>query len=111
MAKYLLVYYGGKMETDPKMVEKSMATWMKWFADLGKAVADGGAPTQPGKMVSSGGVKSVGAKPVAGYSILQAKSLDAAVALAKGCPVIAEWRTGGSVPANVHVMGGVFLHL
>ncbi len=94
MTKYLLVYYGGKMETDPKQAEKSMAKWMKWFADLGEAVVDGGAPTQPGKIVSSSGVKSVGAKPVSGYSILQADSIDAAVALAKGCPVIAD---GGQV--------------
>ena len=94
MAKYLLVYYGGKMETDPKRVEKSMANWMKWFAGLGKAVVDGGAPTQPGKIVSSTSVKSVGAKPVSGYSLLQADSLDAAVAMAKSCPVIAD---GGQV--------------
>ena len=94
MTKYLLVYYGGKMETDPKLVEKSMAKWMKWFTDLGQAVVDGGAPTQPGKMVSSSGVKSVGAKPVSGYTILQADSLNAAIALAKGSPVIAE---GGQV--------------
>jgi hypothetical protein len=55
---------------------------------------DGGAPTQPGKIVSSSGVKSTGAKPVSGYSILQARSLDAAIALAKSCPVIAD---GGQV--------------
>ena len=90
MAKYLLVYYGGKMETDPKLVEKSMAKWMKWFAGLGEAVVDGGAPTQPGKIISSSGVKSVGAKPVSGYTILQADSLNAAITMAKGCPVIAE---------------------
>ena len=90
MAKYLLVYYGGKMETDPKMVEKSMAKWMKWFGDLGKAVVDGGAPTQAGKIVSKSGVKSVGGKPVAGYSILEAKSLDAAIAMANSHPDIAE---------------------
>jgi hypothetical protein len=88
MTKYLLVYYGGP--TEPKLVEKSMAKWMKWFGDLGEAVVDGGAPTQPGKIVSSTGVKGVGAKPVSGYTILQANSLDAAVSLAKGCPVIAE---------------------
>ena len=94
MAKYLLVYYGGSMETDPKKAEKAMAGWLKWFGGLGKAVVDGGAPTLPGKTVSSSGVKSVGAKPVTGYSILQAADLDAAVALAKTCPIIAD---GGQV--------------
>ena len=88
MAKYLFVYYGGKMETDPKKIEKSMAAWNKWFAGLGKALVDGGAPTQPGKIVSSDGVKAIGAKPVTGYSILQADSLDGAMALAKSCPII-----------------------
>ena len=97
MAKYLLVYYGGKMETDPKLAEKTMATWMKWFADLGQAVVDAGAPTQPGKIVSKNGVKSAGAKPVGGYSILQAESLNAAIKLAKGCPVLA---VGGLVEVS-----------
>jgi hypothetical protein len=90
MARYLLVYYGGKMETDPKLAEKEMAVWMKWFGDLGQAVVDAGAPTEKGgKIVSKSGVKSVGAKPVGGYSILQADSLDAATAMAKRCPAIA----------------------
>jgi hypothetical protein len=89
MAKFLLVYYGGQVEAnaDPKMVEQTMAVWMKWFADLGKAVVDMGAPTQLGKLVTKSGVKSVGAKPVAGYTILQANSLDAAIAWQKAIPM------------------------
>ena len=92
MAKFLLVYYGGQMEPDPdpKMVEKTMAVWTKWFADLGKAIVDMGAPTQPGKLVTKSGVKSVGAKPVAGYTIVEAKNLDAAIAMAKSHPDVAE---------------------
>lgn len=97
MNKYLLVYYGGKMETDPKLVEKTMATWMKWFGELGAAVVDVGSPTQTGKVVSSSSVKSAGAKAVGGYSILQAKSLDAAIKMAKGCPVLA---VGGLVEVS-----------
>jgi hypothetical protein len=94
MAKFLLVYYGGNMETDPAKAKKEMAAWLKWFGSLGKAVVDGGAPTMPGKIVSATGVKSIGARPVTGYSILQAENLDAAIALAKGCPNIGE---GGQV--------------
>ena len=94
MAKYLLVYRGGMMETDPKKAEEVMAQWGAWFAALGGATVDPGAPTQPGKSVSSGGVTSVGADPVTGYSVLQADSQEAAEALAKGCPIIA---AGGQV--------------
>ena len=88
MAKYLFVYYGGQMETDPKKAAKSMEDWMKWFGRLGKALVDGGAPTMPGKIVSAGGVKSAGAKPITGYSIMQAANMEAALKIAKGSPQI-----------------------
>jgi hypothetical protein len=94
MTKYLLVYYSGSRETEPEMHEESMAPWIKWFGDLGEAVVDAGAPTQQGKIVSKSGVKSVGAKPVGGYTILQADSLDAAIKMAKGSPAIT---AGGQV--------------
>ena len=74
--------------------EKSMATWLAWFGKLGKAVVDAGAPTMPGKIVSAGGVKSIGTKPVTGYSILQAENIDAAIAMAKSAPALAD---GGQV--------------
>ena len=94
MAKYLFVYYGGKIETDPNLAKKSMENWLKWFKGLGMAMIDAGAPTMPGKTVSSTGVRNVGAKPVTGYSILQAESMDAAVKIAKTCPIIPD---GGQV--------------
>ena len=94
MAKYLFVYYGGMMADTPAKQKKSMDAWMGWFGKLGKAVVDGGAPTMPGKIVSSSGTKSTGAKPVTGYSIIQAANLEAAVVMAKGCPSIPE---GGQV--------------
>lgn len=94
MAKYLLVYYGGKMEMDPAKAKKSMAAWMAWFGGLGKAVVDSGNPTMPGKIISAAGTRSIGARPVTGYSIIHAESMDAALLMAKNCPHIAE---GGSV--------------
>jgi hypothetical protein len=85
--KYLLVYYGGKMETDPKKAQASMGAWMKWFQDLGKAVVDGGSPTLPGKTVSGKSVKEgVTGDPVTGYSVLQADNWDKVVEMAKKCP-------------------------
>jgi hypothetical protein len=94
MAKFLLVYYGGKMEQDPKSAEKAMKAWVKWFTDMGKAVVDQGNPTSPGKMIGESGVKTIGTKPVTGYSIIQADSLDKAVELAKKSPQIG---SGGEI--------------
>jgi hypothetical protein len=89
MKKYLLVYYGGKMETDPKKVKASTDAWMKWFKDMGAAVVEAGNPTAPGAMVTAKGVKKGAPKdPVTGYSIIQADDLDKAAEWAKKSPQI-----------------------
>ena len=94
MEKFLLVYYGGAMETDPKKAKASMDAWMKWFKDMGKAVVDMGNPTMPGKTVSATGVKAVTGDAITGYSIIQAADMDAAVAQAKKSPQIT---SGGKI--------------
>jgi hypothetical protein len=85
--KYILVYYGGATENDPKKAQETMGAWMKWFQDMGKAVVDGGAPTLPGKTVKGKtATKGVSGDPITGYSILQAEDLDSATAMAKKSP-------------------------
>ena len=95
MKKFLLVYYGGKMESDPKKAKEAMGAWTKWFQDLGKSLVDGGAPTAPGKLVSGKTVKAgVVGDPITGYSVLQADTLDKAADIAKTSPHI---NTGGQI--------------
>jgi hypothetical protein len=85
--KFLLVYYGGAMESDPRKVQETIGAWMKWFQDLGQAVVDGGAPTTPGKTIKGKtATKGVPGDPVTGYSVLQAADLDSVAALAKKSP-------------------------
>jgi len=88
MAKYLIIYYGGKIETDPKKMAEINDQWNKWFARLGKGLVDMGGPSQPGKLVSAKGIKNTGAKSIAGYSIFQAENLDAAVKMLRTSPVV-----------------------
>jgi hypothetical protein len=87
MGKYLVLFYG-EWATTPAKQKKSMDEWTTWFGKLGKAVVVKGGPTMPGKIIRKSGTRDIGANPVAGYSVFQADSLDAAVALAKGCPSI-----------------------
>ncbi len=95
MAKYIFVYHGGKAPESPEEGEKVMKAWMDWFGALGEAVVDGGNPLGMSKTVSSGGVADDGgANPAAGYSLVNAADMDAAVAMAKGCPMLGD---GGSV--------------
>ena len=97
MSKYILGYHGGGgMETTEEEVAAVMAKWGAWFAELGKAIVDGGAPTAQAVTVGSDGsvADGGGSNPLTGYSIVTAGSLDAATAMAKGCPIL---EVGGSV--------------
>ena len=97
MAKYVFGYHGGKgMPETAEEQEQLMAAWGAWFETLGPAVLDGGNPFGPAKTVASDGsvTDGGGANPLGGYSIVDAPSLDAAVDMAKGCPVL---ENGGNV--------------
>ena len=93
MAKYLLAFTGGSMPEGEEAGAQVMAAWETWFASLGAAVADPGNPSSKSRTISpAGAVGPEGTPSLSGYTIISADSLDAAVALAKGCPVLA----GGS---------------
>jgi hypothetical protein len=90
MAKYLLVYRGGSMPEDEAAQAQVMAAWDAWFTSIGGAVSDPGEPTSVAKTIRPDGTVSAQEQAsVSGYTVLTADSLDAAVALAKGCPVLA----------------------
>ena len=90
MANYVFAYSGGNgMAADEAERNAQMAKWGQWFGELGSAVVDGGAPTGTAKTVGPGGsVSDGGSRALTGYSIVSADSLDSAVVLAKGCPVL-----------------------
>jgi len=88
MANYVLVYHGGSMPESQEEGAKVMAAWGEWFQQLGGALVDGGNPASATKTISANGSVSDDPNGPSGYSILKADSLDAAVALAKGCPVL-----------------------
>lgn len=99
MTKYVLTYHGGEgMAEDPAEVEKIMAAWGAWFGELGEAVVDGGNPFGAAATIAADGSTTDGRSvDVTGYSIVNADSLDAAVAMGKGCPVL---DSGGTVQVS-----------
>ena len=96
MTHYVFAYSGGNgVAADEAERNAQMAKWGQWFGELGSAVVDGGAATGTAKTVGLGGsVSDGGSRGLTGYSIVSADSLDAAVELAKGCPVLG---IGGAV--------------
>jgi hypothetical protein len=90
MANFILLYSGGSMSEDAAEMAAFMQAWGIWFEKLGGALVDGGHPFAP-VVKSIGNDGSVSDNPVGslvtGYSIIKAESLNAAVELARSCPV------------------------
>jgi hypothetical protein len=89
MTDFIFAYHGGKMPETPEEGAKEMAKWQAWFENLGDAVVNPGNPVGMSKTVSAAGVADDGgANPLSGFTIVRAKDIDAAVAMAKGCPMV-----------------------
>lgn len=91
MASYVLLYSGGGMPATEAERAAVMQAWGAWFGRLGSAVVDQGNPfSGNAKTIASDGSVSAGpgTSVASGYSIIKADSLDAAVELARDCPVL-----------------------
>ncbi|NCF69083.1 MAG: hypothetical protein GWP61_24245 [Chloroflexi bacterium] len=91
MGKFVLVYTGGGMPETEEEQAAVMAAWGAWYQGLGEAVADPGNPFSPAvKNITSDRNVSDGAIGTAssGYTILNADSMEAAIGMAKNCPML-----------------------
>jgi hypothetical protein len=91
MSDFVLVYSGGSMPQSAEEQAQVMAAWTSWFGGLGAAVKDPGNPFTPAgkRLAPDGSITDVAARELAtGYSILDADSLESALAMAKDCPVL-----------------------
>ena len=89
MTDYVLLYSGGSMPETEEEQKTVMAAWNAWMGKLGSSLKDGGNPFTPAsKTISPDGSVSDGGGSASGYSIISADSWDAAVEMAKDCPVL-----------------------
>jgi hypothetical protein len=90
VADYLLLYSGGRMPEGEEEQAQVMKAWNDWFGQIGGALKDGGNPFTPAARTirADGSVADGASASASGYSVISADSLDDAVALAKGCPVL-----------------------
>ena len=87
MPEYVFAYHGGKRPESPEEGADFMARWRTWVGGLGTAVVNHGNPVGKSSTVSSSGVADDGgANPLAGFQLVQADNMDAAVEMTKGCP-------------------------
>lgn len=80
-----------RVPADYRPGAETSAEWQAWFGRLGPALVDvGNAVTDYAALGEVGGSES----RMVAYSVVSAADLDAALALARGCPVM---RVGGGV--------------
>ena len=87
MAEYVLGFHGGHKFETPEEGAKHMAKWRAWVEATGDAMVNPGMPLGMSKTVNSGGVSDTGgSNPLSGVAVVRADNMDAALAIAKGCP-------------------------
>jgi hypothetical protein len=97
MASFIMIFRGAPAGRDsPEQQQQHMQKWMTWFEGLKKegAYQGLGAPLEPTGKVIRGTRKTVSDGPyaeakdlVGGYAIVEARDLESAVELARGCPI------------------------
>ena len=103
MSEYVFLYRGGSRDGSPTEMQQLMQKWVSWLKGLAEKghIKDQGQPLErTGKLVT-GRQKAVTDGPFAeakdvigGYTLVEARDLDQAVELSKGCPIL---EAGGSV--------------
>jgi hypothetical protein len=97
MTTYLLSYRMRRDYTPGR--PDAMAAWRSFFEGIGDDLLDMGNPVFERAELGNCGPETA----LGGYSLVQAESLDAALALAEGCPGVAE---GGGVEVGVVTVPG-----
>jgi hypothetical protein len=87
MTSYLFTFRGPR---DSGLVPETFDAWATWQLQLGARLKDRGYPATAATLIGA----RADATTLHGYSVIRASSLDAAVALAHGCPILHE---GGGI--------------
>ncbi len=97
MSEYVFLYRGGETNRSPEQYQQSLQKWMAWFKEMADKghVKNMGHPLEREGKVVRGSAKSIIDGPFAeakdvigGFSLIEAKDLDEAIELSKGCPIL-----------------------
>lgn len=87
MTKFAFIYRGGAPFKTPEEGQAHMAKWRAWAEGLGAAYIYPGMPFSGAVTVSAEGIEDgSGPIPLAGVSVVEAESAEAAQAMARSCP-------------------------
>ena len=96
MSEFVYLYRGGETNRSPERMQQTMQKWMAWFKELGEKghIKEPGHPLERAGKLVKGKQKTITDGPfaeakdvVGGYTLIEARDLDQAVELSKGCPI------------------------
>ena len=96
MSEYVFLYRGGERGRSPELAQQIMQKWMAWFKELAEKghIKDRGLPLERTGRLVKGKQKTVTDGPfaeakdvVGGYTLIEARDIEQAVDLSKGCPI------------------------
>jgi hypothetical protein len=96
MSEFVYLYRGGERGRSPEIAQQMMQKWMAWFKELNEKghIKDRGQPLERAGKLVKGKQKTVTDGPfaeakdvVGGYTLIEARDLEQAVELSKGCPI------------------------
>jgi hypothetical protein len=98
MTQFIITYLGGNQPATPDEGRAHFAKYMQWINGLGESVTSAMNPLKDTHHVSpDGGVSKEGGTKMSGFTIIEADSIEAAVAITKSCPFL---DIGGSLEVS-----------
>jgi hypothetical protein len=97
MSEFVFLYRGGDRSGSPEQMQQVLQKWMAWFKELADKghLKDRGQPLERAGKLVTGKQTTVTDGPFAeakdvigGYTLIEARDLDQAAELSKGCPIL-----------------------
>ncbi len=98
MPQYLIAYLGGEQPSSPDEGRRHFARYQEWLQSLGDAAVSPANPFRHTHRVHPDGSTSPGSESaMSGYTVIEANSIEAAIAIAQRCPFL---EVGGTLEVS-----------
>ena len=98
MPEFMITYLGTPQPASPEEGQQHMAKYKEWLTALGDSAVSPANPLKDTNTVNpDGSVSAGGGTTMSGFTIVEAESMEAALAMAKACPFL---EVGGSLEVS-----------
>lgn len=89
MPQYFIAYLGGEPPASTEEGQRHFARYMEWLTSLGDAAISPANPfRQTHRIAPDGSTSAGGATGMSGYTLIEADTIEQALALAGSCPFL-----------------------